>query len=565
MKLGNCARAVSVIGATFLDASSYLLLLVGLALLVPSVAAAQLPVAELPRVYIDTTWNPPVGTTWPAHTSADFKNVLTLAQPGDTIVLDAGAIYSGNFNLASRHNPNHKWIYIESSALSNLPPPGTRVSPSDSVNMPKIVTPNGSNALTILKNYVRFVGIEMYSTSGYDANYSHTPWPQNGFTYYLAQVTGASNITFDRCYLHGSDSEDINHAIGATSSASYVAIVDSDIRDIHGWTNDSQDFIGFASKGPFKIVNNYLSSSTEEVMFGGAGGYNNPYVPSDIEVRHNHFYKPPSWEPRTMAPGQQWIVKNNFECKACLRAVVTGNVMENAWYSGDQVGSNVLLTPRTATSGYNSVVDDITIQNNIFQNANYGFTISGYDDSCSGSCTNIGETRRVVISNNLILTRNANDVGGYHPLGFQMGIKNLSSVLIQHDTVQGINGTQSWSSIYFNSLTCTSVNSPRNVYIWDNALSRQPTGDCAFQGQRALDTYMPSPAPDSSRFSGNVMFVPSDDNVATWPLHNYATAVPFTFANISTGNYQLVSPNWTDTSDGQVSGVDMTALDEATQ
>lgn len=532
-------------------------------LLLSMAAAAQMPVAELPRVYIDTTWNQPIGVQWQAHTSTDFRNALNSAQPGDTIILDAGTIYNGNFTLPAKNNPNHKWIYIQTSSLSTLPQPGTRVTPLDSAKMPKLVTTNAGNALTIAPGggYVRFVGVEMYSTSTYLADPNHTPWPINGFIYYLLYGSTASNVTVDRCYIHGSDTEDVNHAIGFTQNSSYVAVVDSDIRDIHGETNDSQAFIAFSSPGPFKLVNNYLSATTEDVMFGGAGGYTNPYVPSDIEVRNNHFYKPTSWLPRTLAPGQQWIVKNNLECKACLRMVVTGNLMENSWYSGDQVGSNIVLTPRTAQSGINSVDDDITIQNNTLQNANFGFTIGGYDNTCvAPSCLVVGETKRVVIKNNLILTRDPAGQGSYHPLGFSMGMR-MDGLLIQHNTVQGINGTQSWGSFYFGASNCPSNgDQPTNVWILDNALSRQPTGDCGYQGQRALDSYIPLPAPDSSRFAGNVMFVPPGDRLNSWPLHDYATTVPFTFVNVSTGNYQLVTPNWTDTSDGQIAGVNMSLL-----
>src|SRR5271169_4550568 len=42
-----------------------------------AVAAAQEPQAALPNAYIDTTWNPPVGgTTWAAHTAAQFSSAL---------------------------------------------------------------------------------------------------------------------------------------------------------------------------------------------------------------------------------------------------------------------------------------------------------------------------------------------------------------------------------------------------------------------------------------------------------------------------------------------------------
>ena len=61
-------------------------------------------------------------------------------------------------------------------------------------------------------------------------------------------------------------------------------------------------------------------------------------------------------------------------------------------------------------------------------------------------------------------------------------------------------------------------------------------------GQVAIDDHMPLPAPDSARFIGNVMFVPSGDTMGTWPAHNDATAVPLIFADPTNGNYDLVSP-----------------------
>jgi hypothetical protein len=335
-------------------------------------------------------------------------------------------------------------------------------------------------------------------------------------------------------------------------------MVDSYVSDVHGWTYDSQAFIAYASPGPFKLVDNFLSATTENVMFGGAGGYTNAVQPADIEIRNNHFWKDPAWLPRTLGSTAQWTVKNNLECKSCLRMVVTGNVLENAWQSADQQGENVVLTPRTNQSGYTAVDDDIDIENNTLKNANWGFSIIGYDNNCQPpACTIQGEVKRVVIKNNLILLRDPSDQASFHPLGFSMGHR-MDGMLIQHNTIVGINNSQPWASFYFND--AVTPDHPTNLWILDNVMSHQPSGDGGRQGQNALDTYMPLPGPDGARFVGNVMFVPPADKVATWPLHNYATTVPVTFAAMSTGNYQLVSPTWTDTSDGYISGVNTNAL-----
>src|SRR5271156_3729247 len=85
-------------------------------------AGAQKPVAELPRVRLDTTWNKPTGgKTWHAHNSEDLAGALVSSVPGDVIVLDAGTTYTGGFQLPPKENPQNKWIYIVSSALAKLP------------------------------------------------------------------------------------------------------------------------------------------------------------------------------------------------------------------------------------------------------------------------------------------------------------------------------------------------------------------------------------------------------------------------------------------------------------
>src|SRR5271167_47087 len=258
-------------------------------LLLTALAVAQEPFPASPQVSIKTTWNAPVGgTTWHAHNSSDLTADFAAASPGDIIVLDAGTIYTGNFTFLKKANPTHQWIYIESSALASLPAPHTRVSPADAPNMPKLVTPNAGPAIRLCGahddncstdgvNYLRFVGVEVYSASTATAScYSNQTC--NPFTNFLIQSesddnggtdTLADHITFDRCYIHGSPTEDVYHAIGANGT--YFAVIDSYVSEIHASNTDSQAILAYYTPGPIKIDNNYLSATTENIMFGGAG------------------------------------------------------------------------------------------------------------------------------------------------------------------------------------------------------------------------------------------------------------------------------------------------------
>jgi len=562
------------------------------------IAVTGEPFPASPQVYLDTTWNPyPTGATWQVNSASTFQLVLGLAQPGDTVVLNNSVTFSGNFILPAKTNPNHLWIYIESSGLSSLPPPGARVSPSDAPNMAKVTTPNVSPAFTLAPgaNHYRLVGLEITSNSNEGGNQQNNP-PSNNFTYCLVcwiPTIGSvepDSITVDRSYVHGSPTQDVGQ--GVQCNASNCAVIDSYFSDIHETTLDSQAVLVFWSPGPIKIVDNYLSATTEDVMIGGAGGYNNPYVPSDIEIRANHFFKPLAWDScgvggtipagGLLANGQtcpggvnnQWEEKNNLEFKSAQRVVVTGNVMENTWVSA-QTGSSVLFTIRTSQSGNNAVVDDILFQSNVLTNVDQGFSTLEQDDQCNAQdgypqCTNPGESRRIWIDNNLLFVRPSQDT--YQHTGIKIDGGNavdvgLTDYIFQHNTVLMSDLSTLWNSIYFElpqQYGCTPPTSPtHNLWILDNAVTRQPTGDCGYQGTAGLQVYMSDPAPLATRFWGNVLFVASGDHLQSWPAHNDATATPFTYVDPGSGDYQLLIPDWTDTTDGKISGIDYNALEQA--
>ena len=565
--IGGCRRRLQIISFVALLAFTFV---------VPAVA--QKPQAALPRVFIDTSWNPPVGgTTWAAHTAAQFSSYLTMAAPGDTIILDAGTVYTGNFVVPPKANPNGQWIYIESSALSNLPPPGTRVSPPDAGNMPKIVTPGTPAAVRFNDgaNHWRFVGVEIYSASTYQPS-GYTPGTNFGYALVdKASYPGTANIPdhifFDRCYVHGDSTHDLQRAIVGNNT--YFAVVDSYISEIHAGANiDSQAVLAYTTPGPIKLVNNHLEAAGENVMFGGAGAFG--FVPFDIEMQNNYLFKPLSWVPLSVG-SNTYTVKNSFEIKSGQRVLFNKNVIQNMW-SAQQNGFAILLTVRTTQSGNVAVVNDITITNNKLKNVVAGFNTLAADGGCvTPNCTNAGSQDRWDIINNLIEFYDPTLPGGDRNFGIQLSggvdipdgnlFVPLRNVVFQHNTMIPAASMPCFSSVYFAVPTGLGWRPPfpsnltNNIWLLDNVMCKQPTGDFQLQGTSGLTEYMGTPSipPDdlTQRFFGNVMFVPPGNNVYTFPPHNLATTVAFIFVNPPRDNYQLLIPKWTDTTDGLIAGI----------
>jgi hypothetical protein len=356
---------------------------------------------ELPRVYLDTAYKQPARAPKLIAAGDDLQAALNAAKPGDVLSLQAGATFTGNFTLPAK--PGAEWIIVRTStADGSLPPPGVRITPANSNLMAKIVTPNSQPALTAGDgaHHFRFIGIEFAVAPGVKRANSVVVLGDGQTS--LAQLP--HNLIFDRVYIHGNPALTLRRGLMLNSAS--TAIIDSHISDCHENGADSQAIVGFSGPGPFKIVNNYLEGAGENIMFGGAEPTIKNLVPSDIEFRLNHCFKPLSWKPGDPSyAGQKWSVKNLFELKNAQRVLVTGNIFENNWLDA-QNGFAILFTPRGHGAPW-SVVQDVTFTNNIIRHSAGGFNISGRDDNEPSL-----PTKRIRISNNLLEDLNGRRWGG---------------------------------------------------------------------------------------------------------------------------------------------------------
>ena len=508
----------------------------------------------LPLVFIDTTYTPPAGPTITVPAGGDFQAALNQAQPGDVIVLQAGATFTGNFMLPNKAGTG--WITIRTSTPDRaLPGPGTRITPTYACALPKIVSPNGFPALTAAlgAHHYRFIGVEV--TIAADVAVIDNLIALGNPTS-LAEVP--HDLIFDRVYVHGNPYVDLRRGIRLNSAS--TAIIDSYVADVHDRESEAQAIAGWGGPGPFKIVNNYLEASGENLLFGGAdpaqlpgcdpldlSTYDNCLVPSDIEIRRNHFFKPLSW--RVGDPsyaGIHWIVKNLLELKNAQRVLIDGNLFENNWQDA-QGGTAILFTVRNqdGTAPW-SVVQDVTVTNNIVRHVGQSLGMHGWDDLQPSR-----PSARILIKNNLLVD-NTSALGSGWLFNDWRGITDL---VLDHNT-----GFMDEASMMAGYGTNTG-------FVYTNNLT--PVGVKGFegldttQGLATLTTYFPGAVFDRNVLAGgspNLLSIlyPSDN---FFPLSLDAVG----FLDLVSGNYRLAasSPYKNAGIDGTDIGADIDAIEAA--
>lgn len=358
--------------------------------------------AELPRRYLKTSLadTPAPGRVRRVEEGQDLQQAINDIKCGETLELEAGATFRGLYRFPRKPCDDAHWILVRTSSPDNtLPPENAIITPcyagtASLPGRPDFHCSSVRNVMARLEldrrtdsgpvlfqdgaNHYRFIGLEI--TRGVPRlHVRNLVLPEN------PEAT-VHHLIFDRLWLHGTAQDETKGGIHL-SGATEVGIIDSFFTDFHcisveGSCTDAQAINGGGGDhpgGPYKILNNFLEASGEAILFGGAPGST---TPADIEIRHNHLFKPMLWKPGQAGflgaeDGRPFIVKNQFELKNAQRVLFEGNILENTWGGFSQSGFAIVITPANQ-DGYcpKCRVSDVTLRYNKISHSGGGINIA---------------------------------------------------------------------------------------------------------------------------------------------------------------------------------------------
>jgi hypothetical protein len=477
----------------------------------------------------------------------DLQAAIDAARPGDTILIAAGAVFTGNYFLPAKGGTS--FITIRSAAPDgSLPAAGVRINPSDAGQLPKIrSTQNGAAFQTLgAASYWRLQFLEILpsvSTSGANLVELGTTAPLQTS---LSQVP--HHLVIDRCYIHGNPSYAQRRGIALNSGD--TQIVNSYISDIKAADEDTQAIAGWNGPGPFLIENNHIEAAAENILFGGGDPDIPNLVPSNITIRRNLITKPIAWI------SQSWNVKNLIELKNADGVLIEGNTIENNWANGQQ-GYSLVFTPRNqeGTAPW-SVVQNVTVQNNVIRHVSGVFNILGYDNEQLSR-----QTANIVVRNNLIYdvstaysTANNPGNGWFAVIG-----NGPRDITFDHNTIDN-DGND--TIVFYEAISWPATTAIPGVVITNNLMRDNLYGifgSNSQEGTVTLNTYAPGATVLRNSIAGaDSRYPPGNDfpSLAQWLAD---------FVGRPSGDYRLVSSSLSKGAgtDGKDLGVDFTALNAA--
>ena len=462
----------------------------------------------------------------------DLQAALNAAQPGDVVLLQAGAVFRGKYTLPRKNNPAGLFITVRSAAADSvLPAPGTRIDPAYAVHLPKLKSSDTLPVLTVPPgaSYWRVQFIEFQANVSGSSDIIRV-----GTHLETIAANQPHHIVFDRVYVHGDAAIGQKNAVVA--HASDFELRNSYISDIKQVGTETHAFVSYNGAGPYIIENNYLEAAGVNVLIGGADPTNGTMTPSRITFRRNHVAKNVAWmTPR--ADGRYWTVKNLFELKAGRYVTVTGNLFENNWNgAGDQPGYAVLLRTENQSGSCDwCETGHVLFEHNIIRHTPAGLSLLGLDYPSGGTPRGV-RMHDVTFRNNLFDDIDIHRwvVGTTITTAKFAQINGVDRLTLDHNTV--IMPSQTGLVFFVGS-----YDSPEFVYT--NNMSAHKSygikGEGTGMGKATLDAFTLN-----SQVTANVIAGASTTVANGYPTGNHFPAVTTwqaEFADYAGGDYRLRS------------------------
>jgi hypothetical protein len=440
----------------------------------------------------------------------NLQAAINGAQPGDTIALQPGATFTGNFTLPFKGGD--AWITIRTAGDAGLPGDGGRISPANAGSLAKIWQGSDGPAIATAPgaHHWRLALLEIQGNGNSDiVRLGDGSGAQNS----LAQVP--HDLIVDRVYIHGDASRGQKRGVALNSAS--TTITASWISDIKADGQDSQAICGWNGPGPYTITNNYLEAAAENLLFGGADPSIPGLVPSNITIADNQFAKQPSWR------AENWVVKNLLELKNARNVTIVRNTFDYNWQAG-QAGHAIAFTVRNQDGGCTwCQVDHVTFEQNVVRHASGAVKILGFDNNYPSEQTNA-----LVIRNNLFADIDSERWGGDGYLVLMVGAPR--DITFDHNTFVSDhgNGIASLDGPPILGFTFTNNLMKHNVYGFKGAGRGV--------GNSSIAAFLPG-----SIVTRNVI---AGGDASLYPNGNsFPTTAQFEgqFASYAGGNYQLIA------------------------
>lgn len=436
----------------------------------------------------------------------DLQAAINSAVPGDLILLQAGATFTGNFVLPAK--TGNGYITIRTN-IADPVAPGTRITPATAAGLAKIKSPNTYTALATAP-YAHHYVLQLLDFPANVSGYGEVISLGDGSNAQNSLAMVPHSLYVDRVYVHG-DAAGQKRGIGLNSAS--TTIRDSYISNIWTVGQDSQAIAGWNGPGPYTIHNNYLEAASENFLLGGADPAINNLIPSDITFTRNYLTKPMAWRARS-----DINVKNLFELKNGQRVRIDSNIFENNWLAA-QAGYAIVFTGRSQDGlAPWSVVLDLEFTNNIVRHVASAINILGRDYRFPS-----GTSGRFVFRNNLFEDVSGSKYGGD---GRFMLINGGVDITVDHNTIL----QDGYSVLYADTNPVQQFTMTNNI-VPDHSWAIMGGGTAP--GNSTIATFFPNGTFLRGAWVGS--------NPWIYPTGNYypANMTEVGFVNMSAGDYRL--------------------------